>query len=97
MRRTVLLSLLVLAVPAGAQTPVEHPADCRVAEAQVEQTFPLPQTARAISAKRLDVLVLGAGSSALPGPDGQKRPIPRGLRRRFLLHCPMWRSLWLPT
>jgi hypothetical protein len=76
MRRTVLLSLLVLAVPAGAQTPVEHPADCRVAEAQVEQTFPLPQTARAISAKRLDVLVLGAGSSALPGPDGQKKAYP---------------------
>lgn len=76
MKRTVLLALLVMAAPAGAQVRVEHPAECRVAEAQVDQNFPLPQTARAISAKHLDVLVLGAGSSALPGPDGQKKAYP---------------------
>lgn len=76
MRRTALLALLVLATPAGAQAPAENPAECRVAEAHVSQSFPLPQTARAIAAKRLDVLVLGAGSSALPGPDGQKKAYP---------------------
>lgn len=76
-----LLALLVLAMleqiwPALA----EHPAECRVAENQVEHSFPLPQVARAIAAKRLSVLVIGAGSSALPGSNGGKEAYPARLQ-----------------
>jgi len=67
-----LLAWLVLAAPAWAEYPADHAAACRMAEPEIAHDFPLPQVARAIAAKRLSVLVLGAGSSALPGPGGIK-------------------------
>lgn len=78
-----LLLLLALTVPAGpvlAEQPAEHPAECRVAEHQIENSFPLPRVARAIAAKKLDVLVVGAGSSRLPGPDGVRNAYPARLQ-----------------
>lgn len=75
-----LLALTVLAGPVSAEQPAEHPAECRVAEHQIENSFPLPQVARAISAKKLDVLVVGAGSSRLPGPDGVRNAYPTRLQ-----------------
>ena len=62
-RLSFLLALLVLAGPAWA----ENPAECRVAEQLVERDYPLPQVARALAAKQLNILVVGAGSSLLPG------------------------------
>ena len=43
------------------------PQECLVAQHQVEHIFPLPAVARAIAAKKLDVLVVGTASSTLPG------------------------------
>ena len=71
-----LLALIVLAGPAAA----EHPAECRVAAHLVENAFPLPQVARAIASKKLDILVVGAGSSMLPGPGGIRNAYPARLQ-----------------
>lgn len=75
-----MLALLMLAAPAFAgPARAEHPAECWLAEHQLEHIFPLPQVARAVAAKKLDVLVLGAGSSLLPGPNGGKNAYPARL------------------
>lgn len=71
-----LLALGVLAVPAWA----EMPAECRVARHLVEDNLRLPGVASAIAAKHLNVLVLGAGSSVLPGPGGANLAYPERLR-----------------
>lgn len=74
----VLLSLVFLA--AAAPVSAEMPDVCRVAEPQVQRDFPLPQVMRAITGKKLDVLVVGAGSSSLPGPNGVKDAYPARLQ-----------------
>lgn len=71
-----LLALLMLAGPAWA----EHPAECRVAEHLVERDYPLPQVARALAAKQLNILVVGAGSSLLPGQHGAENAYPARLQ-----------------
>ena len=58
----------------------EHPAECHVANRQSEIDFPLPQVAKAIAAKVLRVLVVGAGSSQLPGAEGAKNSYPARLQ-----------------
>jgi len=75
-RILLLLALMLLAGPVSA----EHPAECRVAEHLVENTFPLPQVAHAIAARQLVVLVVGAGSSVLPGPGGVRNAYPARLQ-----------------
>ena len=80
-----LLALLVLAMleqtwPANSENLAEHPAECRVAENLVDSNFPLPQVTRAIAAKRLNILVVGAGSSLLPGANGGKNAYPARLQ-----------------
>lgn len=77
MRRCVVLALLVLAGPAWA----EHPAECRVAAHLAVSSFPLPQVARALAAKKLGILVVGAGSSQLPGLNGVKNAYPARLQQ----------------
>jgi len=67
MRRLLLLALLMLG---SGPTWAEQPAECRVAENLIESNFRLPQVARALKAKHLTVLVVGAGSSQLPGSNG---------------------------
>jgi hypothetical protein len=79
-RLPLVLALLMPAVPALAEQPAEQPAECRVAQHQIENNFKLPRVARAIAAKHLDILVLGAGSSALPGPEGIKKSYPARLQ-----------------
>ena len=78
------LALLVLAGPAWA----EHPAECRVAEHQVERDFSLSQVTRAVAAKNLDVLVVGAGSSLLPGTNGAKNAYPARLQHALAEKLP---------
>ncbi len=77
-------SLAVLPGPALA----EHPAECHVAGYQSDIDFPLTSTARAIAAKKLTILVLGAGSSTLPGPDGVKNAYPERLRLALAAKLP---------
>src|SRR5882757_4574080 len=73
------LAMLASTWPATSQTVAENPAECRVAEYVVESNFALPQVARAIAAKHLSVLVVGAGSSLLPGTNGSKNAYPARL------------------
>jgi hypothetical protein len=84
MGRLLLAALLMLIVPARA----EHPAECRVAQHLVERDFPLPQVTRALAAKRLNVLVVGAGSSRLPGSTGLKNAYPARLQRALAEQLP---------
>ena len=65
---TIMLMLLALTAPASA----EEPAECRVAEHLVENPFPLARAGKALEAKRLNILVLGGGSSMLPGASESK-------------------------
>jgi hypothetical protein len=76
MRALVLLALLALSGPSWA---AEEP-NCQAAQEQVENAFPLPHAAQAIADKRLSVLVVGAGSSALPGADGEQKAYPARLQ-----------------
>jgi len=84
MRAVALLALLTLGGPAWA----ESQDICRTAEAQVGSDFALPHAARAIADKRLNVLVIGAGSSALPGPDGVKKAYPARLQAALAAALP---------
>jgi hypothetical protein len=79
-----LLALLLLAGPAWA----EHPAECRLGLQQAEREFPLPQVTRALAAKRLDILVLGAGSSLLPGSNGARNAYPARLQHALAAKLP---------
>jgi lysophospholipase L1-like esterase len=87
-RLSLLLALLMLAGTARAAPPGEHPAECRVAEHQLEHSFALPRVMRAIAAKKLTVLVLGAGSSTLPGTDGVKNAYPARLQQALAAKLP---------
>jgi Flp pilus assembly protein TadG len=88
-RVSFLLALLVLAVPqlswpAGAEESVQNSADraadCGVTENMIEANFALQQVARAVAAKHLSILVLGAGSSQLPGSNGARDAYPARLQ-----------------
>jgi hypothetical protein len=75
-RLALLLALLSMAGAAMA----EQPAECVVAQHQLE-LFPMPHVRAALAAKKLDVLVVGAGSSTLPGLDGAKVAYPARLQQ----------------
>ena len=75
--RVLLLALLVLAGPALA----ELPAECRVAAHLAEPNFPLPKVTRALAEKKFNILVVGAGSSQLPGANGAKNAYPARLQQ----------------
>jgi GDSL-like Lipase/Acylhydrolase family len=79
-RVPLLLLLVMLAGSANSQDLAGHPAECRSAAEQIERDFPLPQVARALAAKQLSILVVGTGSSALPGPNGPKNAYPARLQ-----------------
>lgn len=83
--RLLLLALLMLGWgPASA----EHPAECRVAENLLESSFRLPHVARALAQKRLTVLVVGAGSSQLPGSNGVANAYPGRLQYALAQQLP---------
>lgn len=75
--RVLLLALLVLAGPAWA----ELPAECRVAAHLAEPNYPLPKVTRALAEKKFNILVVGAGSSQLPGTNGAKNAYPARLQQ----------------
>ncbi len=83
-RVPLLLAFLMLAGPALA----EQPAECRVAEHLIENGVKLPQVARAIASKKLDILVMGAGSSSLPGPEGARNAYPARLQNALAAKLP---------
>jgi len=67
----------VLAGPAWA----ELPAECRIAAHLAEPNFPLPKVTRALAEKKFNILVVGAGSSQLPGANGAKNAYPARLQQ----------------
>lgn len=75
-----MLEFLVLAAPAQSGSLVGHPAECRIADNLIKPAFPLRLVARALAAKRLEILVIGAGSSLLPGVNGVKNAYPARLQ-----------------
>jgi hypothetical protein len=75
-RLALLLAWLFLGSPAWAAAP----AECLVAQHQVEHAFSLPRVTAALAARKLDVLVVGAGSSSLPGPNGASKAYPARLQ-----------------
>lgn len=83
--RLLLLALLMLG--SGAAW-AEQPAECRIAENLVDSNFRLPQVARALSTKRLTVLVVGAGSSQLPGSSGTANAYPARLQHALAQQLP---------
>jgi lysophospholipase L1-like esterase len=82
------LAWLLLAVPAFAEQVAGHPAECRGGESPADFEFALPHVARAIAAKKLNILVLGAGSSSLPGPNGTKNGYPARLQSALQAKLP---------
>ena len=84
-RRWLLLALLILGwSPARAETP----AACRVAENLLESSFRLPQVSAALVKKHLNVLVVGAGSSQLPGANGVANAYPARLEHALAEQLP---------
>jgi hypothetical protein len=69
--RLLLLALLMLV---SGPVRAEQPEECRVAENLLESSFHLPQVTRAIANKHLGILVVGAGSSQLPGSSTTGNP-----------------------
>ena len=83
--RLLLLALLILGwSPARA----EDPAECRVAENLLESSFRLPLVSSALVKKHLNVLVLGAGSSQLPGSNGVANAYPARLEYALAQQLP---------
>jgi len=67
--------LAVFALMMGATAVcAELPSECAVAEHLVGPDFGLPRVAKAIAQKKLTVLVVGAGSSTLPGAVAKAYP-----------------------
>ncbi len=89
-RITLLLALLVLAGSANSEVPkpAALPAECRIAENIIDPNFALRQVTRALAAKHLDILVLGAGSSLLPGTNGSKDAYPARLQHALMERLP---------
>ena len=82
--RVLLLALFVLAGPAWA----ELPAQCRVAAHLAETSFALPKVMRALAEKKFNILVVGAGSSQLPGANGEKNAYPARLQQALSAQLP---------
>jgi len=80
-RLPLLLALLPALLPLTATAVAEQPAECSVAQDQVERNFPLRHVVVAIAAKKLDILVIGAGSSVLPGSNGARAAYPARLQK----------------
>jgi GDSL-like Lipase/Acylhydrolase family len=93
-RLRLLLAVPALALIGGlllgwvAQAQAEHPAECRVPNRQTEVDFPLPNVAKAIARKNLKILVVGAGSSQLPGAEGIKNSYPARLQAALASKLP---------
>lgn len=74
-------AFVVLVLSSAGPALAVDPEICRAAEQQVTTDVPLPRLAQAIKDKRpLDILVLGAGSSLLPGPNGAAAAYPARLQ-----------------
>jgi hypothetical protein len=75
------LALMLLAVLAQLRPALaDHSAECHAGQQEGAADFPLPHVVKALAGKQLDILVVGAGSSVLPGPNGVKDAYPARLQ-----------------
>ncbi len=72
MRRVIIALAVALTGACVTDSRAEMPAPCRVVEHQLDRETGLPRVAKAIADKKLDILVIGAGSSSLPGSGASK-------------------------
>lgn len=77
----VLAALGQLLPAVQAAHAVEPVTECDVPDRQQEIDFPLRQVTKAIADKKLSILVLGAGSSQLPGAAGAQGAYPARLQK----------------
>lgn len=69
-----LVVILLAMLFGGTVAHAELTAKCAVAESLISPEFALPRVAKAIENKKLDVLVVGAGSSTLAGAEAKAYP-----------------------
>lgn len=69
-----LVLLLLVAIFGATGVRAELPAKCAVAQSLISPEFALPRVAKAIANKKLNVLVVGAGSSTLAGAEAKAYP-----------------------
>ena len=81
-------AVLLALLGQGSASLAGDPPECLAAQELLGTDFPLPHVAQAISAKRLDVLVLGAGSSTLPGANGAANAYPARLQKALAARLP---------
>lgn len=72
MRGVIIALAVALASACATVSKAEMPAQCRVVEHQLDRETGLPRVAKAIANKKLNILVIGAGSSSLPGSGADK-------------------------
>ncbi len=72
---------------AGAARATE-PTECGVDGGPFATAFPLDHVKKAIADKSLSILVVGAGSSQLPGPNGPANSYPARLKQALALKLP---------
>ena len=72
MRGVIIALAMALSGACATIAKAEMPAQCRVVEHQLDRETGLPRVAKAIANKKLDILVIGAGSSSLPGSGPDK-------------------------
>ena len=78
--RAVVAGLVGLALCAGPLA-AQAPSECSSGDTAIGAVFPVPFAAKAIATTRkLNVLVVGAGSSTLPGPEGARFAYPARLK-----------------
>ncbi|HZP78926.1 MAG TPA: SGNH/GDSL hydrolase family protein [Pseudolabrys sp.] len=75
-----LLAVFLGALACAHSAAADTPADCRTAESQSDTAYALPHATKAIAEKHLNIFVLGAGSSSLPGPNGVAEAYPARLQ-----------------
>ncbi|NPV19362.1 SGNH/GDSL hydrolase family protein [Bradyrhizobium aeschynomenes] len=90
MRRVILLAAslsMVAALPLPATAAAGGQA-CPVADDLVQATFPMPNARSAAMAQRLDIAVVGSGSSMLAGKAGPDRAYPKQLESALAAQLP---------
>jgi hypothetical protein len=87
MRGVIIALAVALSGACTTFAKAEMPAQCRVVEHQLDRETGLPRVAKAIADKKLDILVIGAGSSSLPG-SGVSKAYPARLQAALIEQLP---------
>src|SRR5271170_6110714 len=84
---TLIFSLLAMLALFG-NAAAAAPADCDVPQSLLTTEIDLPHVVQAVKDRRLDISVIGSGSSSLSGPDGARFAYPARLEQALREHLP---------